>query len=102
MAENITVQEMGEDGDLWLVTGTTDAHSADEAVRQWVEATTGETIEALHDADDLVEFTINRRDDWAWKPGLNPDDPMDEATLLNGIHTFLHNFPTFSGFLVQA
>ncbi|MFC3374146.1 hypothetical protein [Glutamicibacter protophormiae] len=41
MTENITVWELGEDSELWLVTGTTDAHSADEAVRQWVEATTG-------------------------------------------------------------
>lgn len=102
MAENITVQELGEDGDLWLVTGTTDAHSADEAVRQWVEAHTGETIEALCDADDLVEFSITRRDDWAWKPGPNSADPMEDATLLSGLTAFLHNFPTFSGFLVQA
>lgn len=102
MAENITVQELGEDGDLWLVTGTTDAHSADEAVRQWVEATTGETIEALHDADDLIEFRLTRRTDWAWRPGLNPDDPMEDATLLHGGPTKTGILPTFSGFLVQA
>lgn len=102
MTENITVQELGEDGDLWMVTGTTDAHSADEAVRQWVEAQTGETIEALHDADDLIEFRFILRNDWALKPGPNNADPMEDATLLFGLTAFLHNFPTFTGFLVSA
>lgn len=102
MTENITVQELGEDGDLWLVTGTTDAHSADEAVRQWVEAQTGETIEALHDADDLVEFRFILRKDWAWKPNPNGTDPMDGATLAHGLIAFLHGLPTFTGFLVSA
>ncbi|PRB69500.1 hypothetical protein [Arthrobacter sp. MYb213] len=64
--ETITVQTMGEDGDQWLVTGTTDAHSADEAVRQHVEHESGETIEALTDADELVEFAFQHRTDWAW------------------------------------
>lgn len=102
MAENITVQELGEDSDLWMVTGTTDAHSADEAVRRWVEAQTGETIEALHDADDLVEFQFILRNDWAWKPGPNSVDVAEDATLLFGLTAYLHNFPTFTGFLVQA
>lgn len=102
MTENITVQELGEDGDLWMVTGTTDAHSADEAIRQHVERVTGQTIEALTDADDLVEFKFILRNDWALKPGPNSADPMEDATLLCGLTAFLHNFPTFAGFLVSA
>lgn len=102
MAENITVQELDEDGDLWMVTGTTDAHSADEAIRQHVERVTGQTIEALTDADDLVEFKFILRNDWALKPGPNSADPMEDATLLFGLTAYLHNFPTFTGFLVSA
>ena len=101
--ENIAVQELGEDSDLWIVTGTTDAHSADEAVRQWFENTIGETIEAFQDAEDLVEFSIRFRTDWAWLPGNNPEDPMDEAALVyphDGVS--VENLPTFDGFLVQA
>lgn len=102
MTETITVQELGEDGDLWMVTGTTDAHSADEAIRQHVERVTGQTIEALTDADDLVEFKFILRNDWALKPGPNSADPMEDATLLYGLTAFLHNFPAFTGFLVSA
>lgn len=64
--ETITVQTMGEDGDQWLVTGTTDAHSADEAVRQHIEHESGETIEALLDADELVEFHFYHSNRWHW------------------------------------
>lgn len=66
ITETITVQTMGEDGDQWLVTGTTDAHSADEAVRQHVEHESGETIEALTDADELVEFHFYHSARWSW------------------------------------
>ncbi|MGO2807920.1 MAG: hypothetical protein ACTIAQ_04235 [Glutamicibacter arilaitensis] len=103
MIENIAVQELGEDSDMWIVGGTSDAHSAEEAVRQWFENTTGETIEAFQDADDLVEFTINFRKDWAWLPGNNPEDPMDEAMLVyphDGVS--VGHLPAFAGFLVQA
>lgn len=64
--ETITVQTMGEDGDQWLVVGTTDAHSADDAVRQHVEHESGETIEALLDADELVEFHFYHSARWFW------------------------------------
>lgn len=97
--EEITVWELGEDSDAWLVTGTTDAHSADEAVRNWFESTAGETIEAFLDADDLVEFTIRFRDDWAWKP-MYSGAPSEEAFLIHGADA--NGWPQFSGFLVQA
>lgn len=104
MAEQIKVHDLGEDTDLWIVTGTTDAHSADEAVRQRVEDLTGETIEALQDADDLVEFTFQNRKDWAWLPGGNPADPMDEAALVHGgtSASIQRILPTFPGILVAA
>ena len=98
--ENPVATPLGEDCDLWIVTGTTDAHSADEAVRQWVEEFCGETIESMLDADDLVEFDISHRDDWAWKPGGNPGDPMDEAILVHGQES--RKLPHFSGYYIQA
>jgi len=82
MIENINVQEMGEDTDLWMVTGTTDAHSAEEAVRQWFETRMDQTIEAFQDADDLVEFNFKFRKDWYWLPGGDPENPLDEAALV--------------------
>lgn len=65
--ENPKVIALGDDSDAWMVTNTTDAHSADEAIRQFIERTTGETIEALHDADDLVEFQFNQNHWWKWE-----------------------------------
>jgi len=105
--ESITVWELGEDSDIWLVEGTSDAHSADEAVRQWVEECMGETIEAFTGADDLVEFTIKFRKDWAWIPGSDPENPMDEASLVyqNDERWPLNYLPCigpFSGFLVRV
>ncbi|UUX60148.1 hypothetical protein [Glutamicibacter halophytocola] len=82
MIENITVWELGEDSDTWFVEGTSDAHSADEAVRGWVEINTGQTIEAFTDADDLVEFNFKLRKDWHWLPGGDPKNPLVEAALL--------------------
>lgn len=81
-AETTTVFELGEDSDTWLVAGTSDAHTADEAVRQWAEEHIGETIEAFTGAEDLVEFTFRFRKDWYWLPGGHPENPMDEAALV--------------------
>lgn len=105
--ENITVFELGEDGDTWFVEGTSDAHSADEAVRGWVERTTGETIEAFIDADELVEFNFRFRKDWYWLPGGDPENPMDEAALVypNDERWPLRYIPSigpFYGYLVKA
>lgn len=105
--EIITVQELGEDTDLWFVTGTTDAHSADEAVRAWVESTAGETIEAFMDAEDLVEFSFTFRKDWYWLPGGDPENPLDEAALVYPKDGLLLPDATpfmgpFSGFLVKS
>lgn len=93
--ETITVQTMGEDGDQWLVVGTTDAHSADDAVRQHVEHESGETIEALLDADELVEFAFQHRTDWAWAPIKN-----DASYLIHGEDS-ASRFQ-FAGYLVSA
>lgn len=105
--ETITVQELGEDSDLWLVTGTTDAHSADDAVRDWAETRLGETIEAFQDADDLVEFNIRFRKDWYWLPGGDPENPLDEAALVylkDGqlLPDMTPVMGPFAGFLVKA
>lgn len=98
--ENTVVIELGEDTDLFIVTGTTDAHSADDAVRTYVEQMTGETIETLQGADELVEFSISYRTDWAWTPGPNPEDPIEEATLVRGERG--DGLPQFAAYMVQA
>lgn len=98
--ENPRVIWLGEDSDLFFVAGTSDAHSADEAVRQDVEKALGQTIEAFQDAEDLVEFVINYRTDWAWEPGPNSAEPMDEARLVHGEKA--EGLTRFAGFLVQA
>lgn len=101
MNENITVRDMGEDGDQWLVTGTTDAHSADEAIRQHVEKVTGETIEALLDAEDLVEFTFHENHWWAWS-NLDADGSVWERSLLYPAADVCDGHEAFHGYLVSA
>lgn len=101
MSETITVRDMGEDGDQWLVTGTTDAHSADEAIRQHVENVTGETIEALLDAEDLVEFTFHENHWWAWG-NLDADGNPWERSLLYPAADVCDGHEAFHGYLVSA
>lgn len=101
MNETITVRDMGEDGDQWLVTGTTDAHSADEAIRQHVENVTGETIEALLDADDLVEFAFHENHWWAWD-NLDADGNVWERSRLYPAADVCDDHEAFHGYLVSA
>ncbi|RAX50880.1 hypothetical protein DQ353_00310 [Arthrobacter sp. AQ5-05] len=90
--ESIKVESVGEDGGLWIVTGTSDAHSADEAVREHEASLTGENLEG--------SLGFEYRTDWGWRPGWNTDDPMDEALLTHGFSEFY--MPRFDGFLVTA
>lgn len=90
--ETITVQTMGEDGDQWLVTGTTDAHSADEAVRQHIEHESGETIETLLDADELVEFHFYQSARWCWASQGSYGSLLTESD----------GSDSFAGYLVSA
>lgn len=95
--ENISVITLGEDGDQWMVTGTSDAHSADEAVRNWFEDQTGETLEASFLADDLIELNIEYRTDWCWlQGGTEPHGEEDRLVIGSAWGK------CFAGFVVQA
>lgn len=95
--ENTKVMPLGEDGDLWLVTGTTDAHSAWQAAHDYdiAESTGYEVLEGMD--PDLA--TITYRTDWAWVP-VDPNYPDDEEYLKRGDEG--GDRPRFAGFLVRA
>lgn len=93
MAENIEVTYLGEDGEMWLVTGSTDAHSAEEAIRQATEAALDQTLEAYFGADDLVELSFVYRTDWAWV-----SHSEDEFELIHGEQS--GGLERFAGYMV--
>lgn len=61
---DIRVIELGEDGDQWVVAGTSDAHSAEVAVRKYILAIHGEALEAH--IGQSVELGFQYRPDWVW------------------------------------
>lgn len=95
--ENIKVESLGDDGEMWIVTGTSDAHSAEEAVRQHVFDECGEPLEDIV-YGDFLGLDFKYRTDWGWQPGWDPDDPMDEALLIYGFTEIWTR--RFAGFLV--
>lgn len=95
IGDDITVLGLGDDGDQWLVTGTSDAWAAEEAVRSHYYSVVGvELDEAEYSSEDL---TVIRRDDWKWAiGGLTPSG--EEDVLVHGII----EGQRFSGFMVTA
>lgn len=103
--ENIEVIPLGEDGPQWLVTGTTDAHSAEEAARQHDK---DESFSGAGYLDPLEPLTIEFRRDFVWlHGGLKPSRHYDDELLTGPDHfeKYGHEakrvFP-FAGFLVTA
>lgn len=101
--ENIEVISISEDGDYWLVTGTTDAHSADEAVRAYDKA---ESVSGAGYLDPLEDLGFEYRADLVWRHGgLKPSRVDDDELLTIAEHfeRYAHEaarvFP-FAGFLV--
>lgn len=103
--ENIRAITLGEDGEYWLVTGTTDAHSAEQAVREQdrVESCSGAGY-----LDPHVPLGIEYRRDLCWRyGGLEPSRTEDDEllTIAQLFERYAHEarrvFP-FSGYLVTV
>ena len=99
--ENIEVLPLGEDGGLWFITGTRDAHSAFQAAHDYdiAESIGYEVLEGMD--PDLV--SIKYRTDWGWKhpEGWPPErEPEDDSRLVHGEQD--PRMPRFAGFLVSA
>lgn len=100
MAENIAVTHLGEDGDFWLVTGTNDAHSAEEAIRK-IDRELGTYLE------DEDQLKIKYHRDLVWRyGGLKASRFYDDELLTFDEHfeNYARDnrrvFP-FNGFLVK-
>lgn len=97
------VTPLGEYGEDWLVTGTSDAHSAEEAVRaSWKEELNDEDYQEQYGDVQLGDLQIEYRDDWAWKryPGRYRWEPLDEGDeLVSG--TKGNGLQRFAGFMVR-
>lgn len=101
----LVVHELGEEGDSWVVSGTTaETHPEviNRAIAKWVIDTCGisdgtaiDVIERLaQDPDHLF------RADWAYVP-VNDEHPDDECYLEHGDEAAEH-LPRFAGTLVTA
>jgi len=88
--DNLTVWELGEDGEAWFVEGTLNQDKAYEAVKQWIIETTwidpkSTLFSYFHHMDDLPFSSLDEtrkeaRDDWFWKP-VDPSHPHSDAYL---------------------
>ncbi|MGL3804701.1 hypothetical protein ACSYDW_01250 [Paeniglutamicibacter sp. R2-26] len=100
--ENPQVTPLGEYGEDWLVTGTSDAHSAEEAVRAgWKADLSDEDYQEQYGDVQLGDLRMTYRNDWAWKryPGRTPEEPLDEGDeLVSGAKA--HGLPIFAGYMV--
>ncbi|MGJ3403238.1 hypothetical protein [Glutamicibacter sp. Je.9.36] len=94
-SDSIDVLTLGEDGDYWLVTGTTDAWAAEEAIRAHHSYDTGEELDELIGDEPL---SIERRHDLKWAVGGLQVSRDEEDYLLTGIV----QGESFSGFLVRS
>ena len=77
----LTVWELGEDGDSWYVEGTLDINAAKLAVKDWLEYTSPEIIDNgwEHYSQRLSTHPSKT---YFWKP-LFPQYPDEESILLN-------------------
>lgn len=94
MPESIEVVTLGEDSDQWIAIGTSDAHSAEIAVRSHFKNEVGESVEEY--AGSPVGFGFIYRTDWAWVKVEGAD--YDEI-LVHGYETARGN-KRFHGFMV--
>lgn len=83
----LEVIELGEDGEAWLVTGTT-PETPDQlvhvAVAKHILDVCGIDEYTADNIKSLPEFaTVSFRPDWGWKP-VNPELPDDDAYLVHG------------------
>lgn len=95
------VQELGEDGGSWMVTGAPNEQAAVDAVRSWLN----EICEGDEHLDEMLADLDSAKciesDKWWWEP-VTPEHPNSEAWL-RGVDD--HNptgQPTFSGIWVMA
>ena len=92
--DNIEVINLGEDSDEWVVTGTSDAWAAEEAVRAHYQF---QTLQELHEAYGDEELRIERHKDMKWAIGGLKPSIAEQDILLTGIVEGDH----FAGFLVS-
>ncbi|MHC6175450.1 hypothetical protein [Glutamicibacter sp. X7] len=103
MSENIEVFSLGEDGECWLVTGTTDAHSAEEAIRQYDREVSTSGAGYL-DIEEQLKFEFHR--DLVWRHGGSKPSRWEDDELLTVSDHFerygheAKRVHPFSGFLV--
>lgn len=99
MSENIEVFNLGDDGEYWLVTGTTDAHSAEVAIRK-------NDRELGTDLEDQDQLKFQYHHDLVWRcGGLKPSRWEDDEVLTSAEHFELYGHEAkrvypFAGFLV--
>jgi hypothetical protein len=83
----LEVHHLGEDGDDWLVTGTTkETHDSDihVAVAKEILDVIGINKEALETIEGLPELAcLTFRPDWGYEP-IDPQQPDDECYLVHG------------------
>ncbi|MEU5838538.1 hypothetical protein ABZ820_33390 [Streptomyces diacarni] len=97
--ENIEVFNLGDDGEYWLVTGTTDAHSAEVAIRN-----NDRELGTYLDDEDQLKFKYHR--DLVWRcGGILPSRWEDDELLTVPEHFERYGHEDkrvhpFSGFLV--
>lgn len=73
--DEITVYELGEDGDSWLVTGCDNYPDAREAVIAWLKGKLGEDYDEAYGHYVSTDWTYLFRCNWIWDGAFSEDEP---------------------------
>jgi len=78
--DEVVVWDLGEDGENWLIEGTTDGDLGLKALALWIEEVEPEVTERFESFPEDLRNSFTARDDWFWRD-LNPAHPNEDMEL---------------------
>lgn len=78
--DEVVVWDLGEDGENWLIEGTTDGELGLRALALWIEEVDPEAPAHYENFPEDLRNSFTPRDDWFWRD-LNPNHPNEDMEL---------------------
>lgn len=78
--DEVVVWDLGEDGENWLIEGTTNSDLGLKALALWIEEVEPEAAEGYENFPEDLRSSFTLREDWFWRD-LNPSYPNEDMEL---------------------
>lgn len=78
--DEVVVWDLGEDGENWLIEGTTDGDLGLKALALWIEEVEPEVADDYESFPEDLRNSFTVREDWFWRD-LNPAHPNEDMEL---------------------